>query len=222
MASRAVDKDLDQRLEALAQDSDGRVRIADIKEVVHALMDTLRGDVTATELRAYRELEGLVHYIEQARQDIASLRPDEIQSDYIPKATDELDAIVSATEQATNDILDAAEQIETMAEEHPEMGDRLMEVTTRIYEASNFQDITGQRVNKVVNMLKHIEQKVGDLARTFGLELEEAAEPQGEAAEAPATAPDDERPDADLLNGPQQEGTAKNQAEIDALLASFD
>ncbi len=42
---------------------------------------------------------------------------------------------------------------------------------TQVYEACNFQDITGQRITKVVNTLKHIEEKVEALVSAFGDEI---------------------------------------------------
>jgi len=51
----------------------------------------------------------------------------------------------------------------------------------------------------------------------FGSEIEKvkADQPENEPSNAELT-------DEDLLEGPQQEGEASTQAEIDALLASFD
>ena len=45
---------------------------------------------------------------------------------------------------------------------------QLQEATTRIYEACSFQDITGQRITKVVSTLKTIEAKVASIVATFG------------------------------------------------------
>lgn len=219
MAADRVESDLERRLEALGREQGGLVRVEDIREVVNAVLGTLGSDASTRGLATYRELEDLVRYIESAKRDIAALRPDEIPADIIPSAADELDAIVKATEAATNDILDAAEQIEEVAASAPtDTAERLQAVTTRIYEASNFQDITGQRVTKVVNTLHHIESRVRALVESFGLESET------ERREGTATGrhPEDTREDAHLLNGPQHEDEAKNQAEIDALLASFD
>src|SRR5690606_621227 len=103
------------------------------------------------------------------KAEIAALRPDEIRSRHLPTATDELDAVVGATEQATNSILEAVEVIETLVGEMtPEAGKQITEAVTRVYEACNFQDITGQRITKVVKALQHIEQKVDGLLAVFG------------------------------------------------------
>lgn len=195
---------------------------AEIAEVVSALLAEMEGDLSEDNLKLYAELESLSRYILAAKSEIAALRPDEITAQHLPKATDELDAIVGATEEATNSILAAMETLETLAGElPPEQGDKVTEAVTQVYEACNFQDITGQRITKVVRTLKHIEEKVEALVAAFGDEIAKYKATHPEAAEEPEQKP--AKPtDADLLNGPQLPDDASKQAEIDALLASFD
>jgi chemotaxis protein CheZ len=84
---------------------------------------------------------------------------------------------------------------------------------TRIFEACNFQDITGQRITKVVRTLKHIEGKIEVLIQALGEEVQKT--------HRSAAAADPNNEDS-LLNGPQLPGNAIDQSEIDKLLASFD
>lgn len=213
MAPSIIDQDLLQRLEVVRKERGDTVHIDDVAEIVHALLQTVTGDVSAGDLRLYRELSSLAEYIHSARSEIAALRPDEIRSDFIPTATDELDAIVGATETATNCILDAAERLEGIAPlVDKEVADRLTEVTTAIYESCNFQDLTGQRITKVVKVLKVIEERVSTLVKIFGEELGQSNKPKEKEVLT----------DEDLLNGPQLPENATGQAEIDRLLAGFD
>lgn len=193
----------------------------EIAEVVSSLLATMEGDLSGGNLKLFAELESLSNYITTAKSEIAALRPDEITARHLPKATDELDAIVGSTEEATNAILAAMETLEAIAPEMPaEFGDKVTEAVTQVYEACNFQDITGQRITKVVNTLKHIEEKVEALVSAFGDEIGKYKKAHPESDETPDEA---KRPsDADLLNGPQLPDDASKQAEIDALLASFD
>jgi len=212
MASAALDPDLVQRLDAIRHERGDTVHIDEVGEIVHALLQTVNGDVSAGDLRLYRELSSLAEYITSARKEIAALRPDEIRSDFIPSATDELDAIVGATEAATNCILDAAERLEGIAPMvDEEVAERLTEVTTAIYESCNFQDLTGQRITKVVRVLKVIEERLTTLVKIFGEEMgEETVKEEKQVLS-----------DEDLLNGPQLPENATDQAEIDRLLAEF-
>src|SRR3546814_553319 len=99
----------------------------------------------------------------------------------------------------------------------PEVAGPITDAVTRVYEACNFQDITGQRITKIVKALQHIETKVDALLNAFGEELEEQRKAR-QAAKAAAKP----TKDGHLLNGPQLPDEATKQADIDALLASFD
>lgn len=213
MSAKGVDRDLELRLDALRREHGDSVQVDKIGEVVRALLETMTGDIAAGDLQLYRELESLADYIHAAKEEIAALRPGDIKNEFIASATDELDAIVGATEAATNEIMDAAESLGSLSPLlDQEVATRLDEITTRIFEACTFQDITGQRITKVVKALKEIEDRVESLVKMFGGDTEGSSR-RKEAA--PVT-------DEDLLNGPQLPGNATNQAEIDALLASFD
>lgn len=219
MNSPDQDDELNQRLESLRDTQGDVVKIDDIAGVVESMLTTMKGDLSAADLELYSELEALAKYIHAAKADIAALRPDEVTEEYLPTAADELDAIVAATEKATNSIMDATEQIEgVMSELEGEQADRLMNATTMIFEACGFQDITGQRITKVVKALKDIEDKINALVQAFGSEIDKvkAAQPKKEK--------DEDKPmtDEDLLDGPQLANKAQTQEEVDALLASFD
>jgi len=158
----------------------------------------------------HSELSTLASYIEGMRSELAQLRSIEISHNHIPTATDELDAVVEETAKATGAIMDACEKIEKIAEGVPAPeGPELASVVTTIYEACSFQDITGQRISKVVKTLKNIETKVSEIVSAFG-------SMQAPSVAAPA------KEDGGLLNGPQLKGPATAQEDIDKLLASFD
>lgn len=180
-----------------------------VTEVVEAVLGSMRGALAAPEAALLAEVEQLGRTIAQAKQEIADLNMDDINGSFIPSATDELDAIVGATAAATNEILDAVETVEAVANAVPaEQAEALRGVTTRIYEACSFQDITGQRVTKVVKTLKTIDDRVTAIISTFGERV--AVIPRA----APPPAPTGE---AALLNGPQLPGGGVDQASIDAL-----
>jgi chemotaxis protein CheZ len=188
---------------------------AEISSIVESVVNTLDGDLKAGDLVLYAEIEQLARFIERARSEIAAIRPDAVRAQHIPTATDELDAIVAATEQATNAIMASAEVIEGVAASLPdETGAKLVDAVTAIYEACGFQDITGQRISKVVRTLKHIETTFDRITGTFG-----DGASSGAPADGPSDAPADADPDKKLLNGPQLPTNAATQDDIDALFA---
>jgi chemotaxis protein CheZ len=186
-----------------------------VTEVVKSVLTTMSGDLTATETSLLGEVEALGRTIVAAKQEIAKLRVDDIKDRDIPFATDELDAIVEHTAVATNAILESCEMLDEVATAVTgEAAARLQDAVTKIYEACSFQDITGQRITKVVSTLKTIEAKVAHIIATFGVELKAG---EGPVADTKPTVKDD----GELLNGPQLPSNAMDQSDIDKLLASF-
>jgi chemotaxis protein CheZ len=188
---------------------------AEITEVVQSIVTSLSGDLSPGDVSLYKELEALAKFIHEAKGELAALRPQDIRDKHLPTATDELDAIVSATAEATHTILDAVESIERISTSMPE-GAALGDHVIAIYQACSFQDITGQRINKVVKTLKQIESKVDQLLSAFGDEVaQQRTKATNEAAEAEQAAK--AAREEHLLNGPQLPTEAVSQADIDAL-----
>lgn len=209
---------LRQRLDAAAAEAREPLSRDATAAIVREVLDSMGGDVSAHDLRLYRELEGLARYIQHVKNEVAAIRPADIRDEHIPTATDELDAVVGATEKATFAIFDACDRVNAVAGAiDAEGAATLNDAVTRIYEACNFQDITGQRITKVVKALKHIEAKVEALVAALGEEAFRG--PEGPPATADENGGD---PDTALLHGPQLDGQAISQDEIDRLLASFD
>jgi chemotaxis protein CheZ len=220
MKPSAEDSDLTRKIEAIQSRPHPTVEPSEVAGIVEAILESLSGDMSVADLKLYRELEHLAGYIHRAKREIAELQPHEIRERHIPAVTDELDAVVDATAAATGRILDEAEAIEKLrAGMPPETGNLIGGAVARIFEACSFQDITGQRINKVVKTLKYIETKIDALLMAFdgGVGGEPAATPVATSAAAQMVAPQDE-----FISGPQLPDNANNQAEIDAILASLD
>ncbi|WP_085580780.1 protein phosphatase CheZ [Thalassospira mesophila] len=193
----------------------GDLKIEEVSGLVESLAKFLPASTKTDnqdEKRLFGELDELSNIIRKMKSEIASLRPDDIKAEYIPNATDELDAIVDATAGATHEILDAMDSLEEFAASlPPEQAEIVTNATMRVYEACNFQDITGQRTTKVVKALKAIEERVEGLVTAFGAEIARYAEAN------PRKSKDDKQGDEALLNGPQLEGKGVSQADIDAM-----
>ncbi len=222
MAMPALGEDVEKRLHCLSK-SAGHVDPEDILEVVQSVMASIEGDHTSLNQRLHADIEALAEYINSAKAEITDIRADKINAEYLPEASDQLSAIVGATEQATNEIFEAVESIEALASTMaPEQAERITEAVTRVYEACSFQDITGQRISKVVTALQSIESRVDALLQAFGEESGAAASGTGTPAEESTATKPGAPSDEDLMHGPQLPGEANSQEDIDALLASFD
>lgn len=209
------------KLDEIRASQGDTVGLDKIASVVEIILSSMNGDITSSDLKIYHELDALACYIRKAKLEIASIRPEEIKDKHIPIATDELDAIVAATEEATSTILDSAETLENIASSLDEKNaEAIIEAVTRIYEACNFQDITGQRITKVVKALKHIEEKVGNLVAALGEQMHHVIEDHVAADENANQ--NEGKPGTELLNGPALPKDTVSQDDIDALLASED
>ncbi len=218
MSSRPLDENLAHRIDGLGDRGGAPTSWREVRDVVASVLTTMDDDLDPDYVKLFNEVEALSQYIRSARTEIAALRPEQIRPDHIVPATDELDAVVNATEDATNTIMGAAETIEEVAERlDEELADALSVATTKIYEACTFQDITGQRIEKVVGALKEIEIRVNAIVGTFDLNSEDAALVRQRAVDhADKRDPDPVEP-GESLHGPQLPDQANNQDDIDAL-----
>ncbi len=168
-----------------------------------------------TELREeiaslHQDCQDLVDFIVSARTEISQIRPNDLKADKLPRAGKELDAIVQATESATDQIMSAAERI--MGAD-PAEADVVNDACMEIFEACSFQDITGQRISKVVSTLEYIEQYMDRLTTAWG-----------HKKDAPSEVPIEEEEDdeAGLLNGPALAGEGIDQQYVDDMFDSVE
>ena len=187
----------------------GRDQVVQIINSVISKVEHHDDEVRETMFQELKELKGI---IEDARSDLGRTKPVGISDKDIPTATDELDAVVAETADATGKIMDACEVIQNLASEIG--GDQASSIENeviKIFEACSFQDITGQRITKVVSTLKKIEEKVDQFTVALGMDSGESSSDE-----------DERSGDEALLNGPQMADQAISQEEIDRLLEEFD
>ncbi len=124
-------------------------------------------------------------------------------------ASAQLQNVLESTEEATTHILDAATAIQSIADvfTSPDEAQRVRDHVTKIYEACNFQDVSGQRIKKVLKVLGTLEVRIAKLA--------ESARTSGRA-EAIDTGHSTDK----LAQGPQLKKDTPNQQDIDKLFAS--
>ncbi|PHZ85010.1 protein phosphatase CheZ [Paremcibacter congregatus] len=184
------------------------VSLPDVAALTEILMRSLESYFKSIDLTIYQECQSLADYMDDARQEIASLSPEHSDSAKIPRAGLELEAIVEQTESATNSIMESAERImEADPSDMDAYTGTINDAVMQIFEACSFQDITGQRISKVVSTLEHVEDRVAKLINILGVIEGDKAKPADERSE-----------DEALLNGPALEGEGIDQSEIDSLL----
>ncbi len=112
------------------------------------------------------DVADMAQAIARTKAEIASIRHDAAPQDDIGDATGELQSIVDMTESAASRILAAAERVQEIAWTLREQGapeqlcNDLDAQATEIYTACSFQDLTGQRTRKVIQVLRYLEYRV--------------------------------------------------------------
>lgn len=164
-----------------------------------------------------QELDALACYIHRVRREIAAIDHPVDDDHRFETMGEQMDAIVRATESATNTIMEATESSEdAIAKLGPLLADAdqiaLLDIISNnagnVFEACSFQDITGQRVSRVAKSIVYVEERLNTLMMLMGVDEVNRieVEPAREKSE-----------DEALLNGPQIEGRRLMQSDIDKL-----
>ena len=185
----------------------------------HALLDTYRAQIEQCE-KLKVELDLIHDAINRTKREIAVLHGKSFDGEEMAKVNGELGAVVGGTEHATQRILEATEAIDQAAsalskvnspEQQKILSEEIQERVISIFEACNFQDLTGQRITKVMATMRFIEQHIYEMMEIWG-------GVDAIRAHAPAIV-DTREGDARLLNGPKLDGDVghASQDDIDAL-----
>lgn len=160
--------------------------------------------------------------MDEIRQLAAALKSANPDEDPLVLAREELQTIVGATDKAANEIMDQSDELQVFIDKiREELSNgntsnveahvsSLEEIVTNLMLACEFQDLTGQRVTKVTNVLHRLESRIDGLFQA--LEIENGT---GEGGLNPVT--DDKRSGTNLLHGPQNAGEGMSQDDIDSL-----
>ncbi len=160
--------------------ADPEARHAELMDQIRALraLSSQRHDSGAGDAQKLRrELDRANDAIERNKQEVSVLLKTKRDEPRLARAYDELGATIGGMEEATEAILKAAEVIDesakalvTMLKTEYEKGlaQEVQEQVVRLYEACNFQDLAGQRIQKAMATLKFIEERVTAMAETCG------------------------------------------------------
>ncbi len=182
-------------------------------------LETYRAQIEQCE-KLKVELDLIHDAINRTKREIAVLHGKSFDGNEMAKVTGELGAVVGGTEHATQQILEAAESIDqaasalakvTSPDQQKILSEEIQERVISIFEACNFQDLTGQRISKVMATMKFIENHITIMMDIWGgVDAIRAHTPQ---------MTDDREGNARLLNGPKLDGDAghASQNDIDAL-----
>jgi chemotaxis protein CheZ len=203
-----------QVLDEIGLGTDGDITVNEMLSLAQTMTNSLSSVYRAVDASIQREFREIASYIEAMKTDIAGLQANDLKHTHLPTAGKELDAVVEATEEATNTIMECAEAIMCADDsDHDAYKAVVDENVMKIFEACSFQDITGQRITKVVETLTMIDERVSRFAHKFKVEDAEGYVTEDEAKRA-------KRKKDLLLDGPQAKGEGVSQDEVDDLFSA--
>lgn len=185
--------------------------LPDVLKLAEIMVGSMQGFFGKLDTSIYKELTEISSFINNTRAEIGRLQPNDLKQKHFPEAGKELEAIVRSTEDATNTIMEQAELIMSADPADTDAyHDTVQAAVMEIFEACSFQDITGQRISKIVSTLVHIEGKIGALADALGSTIVDHVSEEETAEE--------KRRRELILNGPALEGEGIDQNEVDNLM----
>jgi len=194
------------------KDRSSDVSLGDVMHLAEAMAEALHDFLQDIDSTIYRDFTDIAGQITSMKREIGNLRAQDMKHNRVPEAGRELDAIVESTEEATHTIMESAETIMSadpsdQAAYQEVVNDNVM----RIFEACSFQDLTGQRISRVVSTLNYIDERVSTFVERLKL-ADNDLPPIEETAE--------ERRQRELiLHGPQNAGEGVSQDDVDSMLA---
>lgn len=239
--------EVEKSISSAIDDISGKVEVTkeDLQALVAHVKGLLEGNLNTGDLELYGELGELAKYVNETKKGLQSFDVAQITEEDLPEASDQLEAIVASTEEATNKILTATEDMlekdaaivkamgllkEAKAESSGSAGKKidaaikeLEDVSSHnnqklmgIMEACNFQDLTGQRIQKIIALVKGIESKLMKMILSFNIKKQDSVGVDDEKLkrEKEMLA----KIEASELKSPQKKEEGVPQSEVDDLL----
>lgn len=207
--------------DAQALSADGEQRYNELISELKSLRSLVeRPAQNADAQHTQHELDVLYDAISRSKQELSALAGYGHEGACVARASQELDAVIGGTEEATQRILKATESMEDAAKtlaagmktDH-ELGlvQDMQDQITKIYEACNFQDLVGQRVTKATATLRFVEAQVVrllDIWASIDQGIEISREPRSTGNK--------------LVNGPKLDNDAGHvlQSDIDKMFTA--
>lgn len=215
VAANGINAQLDRLFDELA---DLRRRIEQLTSAEAAVVPP-PGPRGTNVMEPWASVDDIYEAYSTTRSEIAALRAKGVTDPSRSRATDELDAVVSDTETATETILASAEEIDQIiatlssriSGHDQTLASEIQDHVIRIFEACNFQDISGQRISKVVGLLQFIEMRLQKMEQVWN--AVSSFDSEGDLCKAA-----DINDESSLLNGPAlKKDSPVSQDEIDSL-----
>jgi chemotaxis regulatin CheY-phosphate phosphatase CheZ len=243
--SKKEEISFDEINERLRQTNESLDELKELKDVFSKMK---KGEFfEALTLEFSGKIKEIAQELVDFRKDIQKkIQPDivELAARDIPEASNQLEGINQTLESSTMKIMDINdEQMEIaksqlvnlesfvsgngkgvtgktreVMEQEMKSLKRISDLSLSMMEPLSFQDLVGQRIQRIIKLVKSMEVRIEDLIITFGIKIQRHRED-------PERSFEDLRQDVENyrseLKGPQKDGEGLEQADIDELLATL-
>ncbi|MCE2993276.1 MAG: protein phosphatase CheZ [Alphaproteobacteria bacterium] len=203
-------QNLEQELEVIRYSKGSGLRFADIEMLIQAMINSTSIN-DPHNIIISQELLSVQNEIQYLKNNLASSSDSSDTYDLIISAITDLRDVFKIQESSTNEILDLSEKIMSIASSQQPDKQAIVDAAINICEKCNFQDLSGQRIQRVLNNLSKLEYVICTVLKAFmGIQVK-----RNSAKEQPVNANDS----STLMKGPQTLDKAPSQEDIDKLFA---
>ena len=218
-----------------------------VEQIIGHVRSIMEGELNLGDIELFGELGELARYINETKKSLKSLSNLDITEKELPETSDQLEGILQSTEEATDQILTLAEGLlsenstivkkieqlreaakvnaqantEDLLNELEQLNKNNYDKFIAIMTACNFQDLTGQRIQKIVTMVRDIEKKIMTMVIGFDLKIKSKENDADQEKIEKEQKLLEQYQEPDLLKGPQKKGVAVEQNEVYDLLADL-
>ncbi|GLR70709.1 protein phosphatase CheZ [Agaribacter marinus] len=97
----------------------------------------------------------------------------------------------------------------------------LNSMLTEVLMAQGYQDLTGQVIRRVIELVSEVEEGLVDMLATFSEDNDASAEPKKDKAQPSQKSDDNVKAEGPILNAKERDDVAQNQDDVDDLLSSL-
>jgi chemotaxis protein CheZ len=204
--------------ESLAAEVSGKIReiaqeLVDFRQDIQNKIQPDIVEMAAKEIpEASNQLEGINETLEESTMKIMDIN--EEQMGLAERQLQRLETLLPEVEAGGHD---RAEMCGILREQK-ECLEGIKDLSLRMMEPLSFQDLVGQRIQKIIRLVKTMEVRIEDIIISFGLKMQRHKQDPDKSFE-------DLRKEVEQykgeLKGPQRQGEGLGQSQIDDLLATL-
>jgi len=160
-----------ETLISIKENKKSALKFADLEKFLSTLVENHKPENNGDE-SLITELKQILSDVSNLKSDLESGKTgDDEACDILPLSIVDLTEIMKVLEGAANDILLVAEQLNSLKSGNEKVDQELATQASKLFESCNFQDLTGQRIVRVIKNLERFQNTFQSIIKVLmGLE----------------------------------------------------